>query len=162
MGSQIEVWVFRVCSLIFFHFRACPPPIMKKMRLQTLNSQTSCWPSMAKISPNFSVYSLLVWSSGDRSSSSLPKSITKRFLNFFRLVSGVPVFGRPLKILEGVLLLERGLASRRGVSLISFLLGVLLLEGSCFLRGSCFLTGSCFLMEARFLTGSCFLTGRFF
>ena len=40
MRGQTKNCVFRVCSLIFFIMGGMPPPIMKKMRLRTLNTQT--------------------------------------------------------------------------------------------------------------------------
>ena len=39
MGGHKKGWVFRVCSLLCFIMGGGMPPIMKQMRLQTLNTQ---------------------------------------------------------------------------------------------------------------------------
>ena len=63
MGGHIKFG----CSgfAVLFVIMAGMPPIMKKMRLQTLKTQTSFCPPIGKISPNISVYKIspksLVW-----------------------------------------------------------------------------------------------------
>ena len=65
MGDQKKVWVFRVCSLIFFIMGGMPPPIMKKWDCKPWTPKLFFDPPLSKISPNFSVYKIspksLVW-----------------------------------------------------------------------------------------------------